>query len=597
LARPFYIRSGETSTFAVHHPAEGENAGSRPAVLFCPPWGWDEVASYRVRREWAGRLAAAGFPVLRFDLPATGNSGGGVEDGGLSSEWVTSLVAAATWLAEQDGTAVAAIGFGLGGLLALLALARGAPISSLALWGAPAAGRRFVRETRAFSAMQSWYADDAAEFDPGVPEGWLEAGGFALAPETLAELGALAPALGEGSALRRALVLDRDGVAPDPKLAALLEAAGAKVTASPGHGWGDFISHPERAILPREVAAELERWLLAPSASDQAAAPPPAAAVEASPSIELDSERAPVRETALALGFEWGSTVGVLAEPVAADDEVDSDLCAVFLNAGAVRMTGPNRLWVETARRWAGRGLRSLRLDLEGIGEADGEPGGELQVADFYVPRYGGEVKAVLDELERRGAGRRFVLVGLCAGGYWAFREGVADPRVVAVMQVNAGALRWHTDLLVRREAQKTARAFDPRWRGKVLHGEIGARRILAILGSFAVSALRNLRTRLARAFGRDAESSLLGGIEADLDTLRDRGTPVLIAFSGEEPLGIEVERDRLAGRGARWPNVEFASLPGTDHTLRPLAAQRAVSGLLDRQLERVVPTAEARSR
>ena len=588
MARAFYIRSGETSTFAVHHPAEGEHAGSRPPVLFCPPWGWDDVASYRVRREWAVRLAAAGFPVLRFDLPATGNSAGAVDDDGIAGGWAAAVGDAATWLADAEGTAaVAALGIGLGGLLALAALRAGAPIEALALWGASGRGKRVARETKAFSRMQPWYGEDAiaAGFDPGVPDGWLEAGGFLLGPETLAQVKALAPELAPGSALRRALVVDRDGVAVDPDLTAALEAAGAEVEQAAGPGWGDFVSHPEEVVFPRVVAAELERWLAAGPRLAAASSPSPdvPAAVEA---FEVGVGADEVRETAIALAEPGGETVGVLAEPVAAG----GDLCAVFLNAGAVRAVGPNRLWVEAARRWAARGVPSLRLDLEGIGEADGDAAGTLRVGDFYDARYPAQVGAALDELERRGVAGRFLLVGLCSGGYWAFRTAVDDPRVAACMQVNAGALRWVSDLPDRREAQRSSRAFESRWWRKLLQGEIEAARIRRLLRALVLNGLSAAWRTALRLLGR-GEEPLGKGIEDDLDLLRERGTRVLLAFSGEEPLGEELEREGVRERLGRWPNVEWASLPGTDHTLRPPAAQRAVSELLDRELDRVLPT------
>src|SRR6185312_4176704 len=225
-------------------------------------------------------------------------------------------------------------------------------------------------------------------------------------------------------------------------LAEALDRGGVEVAVAPGPGWGDFVAHPEEGVLPRQVAAELERWLTAAPGEDQASRSEQSPAIEVGPTLELTAAN-------------------------------DGDLCAVFLNAGAVRLTGPNRLWVDTARRWAGLGVRSLRLDLEGIGDADGDAAGELRVADFYAPRYEGQVAEALDWLENRGAGRRFVLVGLCAGGYWAFRTAVDDQRVVACVQLNAGALRWHDELLVRREARKGARALERHWWRKLLGGEI----------------------------------------------------------------------------------------------------------------------------
>ncbi|MBS1843323.1 MAG: alpha/beta hydrolase [Actinobacteria bacterium] len=580
---PFYIGTGDEATFAVLHPAEEPRSAARPPVLICPPWGWTDVASYRARREWADRLAAAGFPTLRFDLPATGNSAGRPSDSGIIGSWVSATLAAATWLADAEGAGggIAALGIGVGGLLAMAAIVAGAPIAALALWGTPGRGKRFVRETQAFSRMQPWQAgeSDKAGFDPGVPDGWMEAGGFLLSPETLAELKAIEAEAVPGSALRRALLLDRDGIPVDPELATALEGAGVEVESAPGVGWEGFVSHPEQALVPAVTAARVERWL----AGEPTVPVEPAPAPESGAVLNLDFGR----ESVISLDEAWGRTVGILTEPAGGAGD---DLCGLFFNAGAVRSVGPNRMWAETARRWAAQGVPSLRVDLQGIGDADGEPAGALQIGDFYADHYAAQVSGLLDELERRGLGKRFVLVGLCSGGYWSFRTAVDDPRVVAALAVNAGALRWVPDLPRRREAHRTSRALEGRWWRKLLHGEIEPSRIAQLMRAVAVNSLALLRRAVRRLLGRGG-GPLKARIEGDLDVLRDRGVHLLLAFSDDEPLGEEVERDHLRERASRWPNVEFATLPGNDHTLRPLAAQRAAGELLDAELARLTAT------
>ncbi len=276
----------------------------------------------------------------------------------------------------------------------------------------------------------------------------------------------------------------------------------------------------------------------------------------------------------------------MLASP--AEGKRVPDLAAVFLNAGAVREIGPSRMWVETSRAWAALGVPGLRLDLEGIGEADGEPAGTLRVADFYEPRYQRQIGAVLDALAERGVAKRFFLVGLCAGGYLAFRTAVADERVGATLLINSGALRWHPDLLAEREARKATQVLQrSAWR-KLLSGKIGARKVGRMVGSVLVRAGRSLRRVALSAIGRGG-GVLLRGVEADLDALRDSGTRVVIAFSGEEPLGHEVMNSEIPGRLKRWPDTELLSLPGADHTLRPVAAQLAARDLLDRELRREI--------
>lgn len=583
MTRHFYIGTGSTAVLAAFSPATGPRS-ERPPVLICPPWGWTEIASYRVRRQWAELLAADGFPTLRFDLPATGNSAGEVTDSGVVAGWTAATLAAANWLAEAEGEgkAIAAIGLALGGLSVLRAVDDGAPIGAMVLWGVPGRGKRLVREAQAFSRMQPWSAEagEAGGFDPGVPEGWLEAGGFALSPETLSELKVISSAIAPGSPLKRALLLDRDGIPGDDELGDALETAGVAVEHARGVGWENLVSHPEQATLPAQTVAEIGSWL--------GAEPTPPVAPPASPPIsgalELEVEGRVVRETTLTPDEPWGRPFAVLAEPA---ERARGGPTAVFLNAGAVRSLGPNRLWAETARRWAARGVPTLRVDLQGIGEADGDPPGGFQVGSFYASHYGDQVKKLLDRIERDGYGSKFILAGLCAGGYWAFRTAVDDPRVMGCLLLNAGALRWVPDLPRQREARRSGRALESRWWRKLFRGDIKPGRIMRLVRAMVADTIHTLG-RLATRASLRGEVPLRVEIEGDLDVLRDRGTPLLLAFSADEPLGEELDRGRLRDAAGRWPNLEFVDLPGNDHTLRSLRAQKAAAALLDRELDRL---------
>jgi len=578
-SRPLHLTAGDATAFAVVE-APPDGTAPRAPVLICSPWGWDDVASYRSRRDWARRLAVAGHHTLRFDLPATGNSDGRPADEDVVEAWVAAIVAAADRLAGiADVPSVTALGLGLGGLLALEAAGAGAPIAALALWGTPGTGRRFIRETRAFAALQSWTADP--DFDAGVAEGWIEAGGFGLSPGTIETLSRLAPGERVGD-LRHVLALERDGIPVEPKLLDRLGAAGVEVKSMPGPGWAEFVSHPERSTLPAAVATRFESWL------DGIDLPSPGSgsAVSAADPEPILLSSWEARETAVKITASWGETLGMLTEPVGGGD---GDLCAVFLNAGAVRMVGPSRLWTETARRGAVAGLTSLRLDLEGIGEADGAPAGGLGEADFYASRYVDQVRGVLDELERRGWGSRFLLVGLCASGYWSFQTAIADPRVVAVFAVNAGALRWHPDLLTRRAARRGgSRAREGDYWRKLLRGEVERRKVVALLRSLVRRVGLAARAAVLRPFGRSRAQRLAAGIEADLDRLAADRKRILLAFAAKDPLREEVEADGFDRRDPPWPGVDFVTLPGSDHTLRPPVAQRAFHDMFAAELARL---------
>jgi pimeloyl-ACP methyl ester carboxylesterase len=59
------------------------------------------MASYRARREWAEDLAAKAVPVLRFDLPGTGDSGGYPSDPARVEAWLDAIDGAARMWVEM----------------------------------------------------------------------------------------------------------------------------------------------------------------------------------------------------------------------------------------------------------------------------------------------------------------------------------------------------------------------------------------------------------------------------------------------------------------------------------------------------------------
>ena len=573
--RAVYLQIEPDAVFGLlHTPA---TTPLETAVLIAPSWGWNAVASHRSVRIWAQHLARVGHITLRFDFPATGDSGGVPGDGARLEAWVGAITAAADWLRADSGCGrIAVVGLGLGGLVAGKAIAEGARIEDLVLWAAPVRGRTFVREQRAFSELQASRLTLTGEREPSeLPEGWLEAGGFVLAAETIDALQHVDLRLLQPDGLQRALLLERDGAGIDPRLRTHLEEAGVDVTSAAGDGWEAMGFHPERPEPPEDVFARVSSWL---AEAPEPVAARPARAPAVAGEIVLQIDDVDVRESSLTVRRPAGRLVGVLAEPV---DAPDAALCAIFLNAGAVRRIGPNRIWVEVARRWAARGVPTLRIDLEGIGDADGDANRYRDVKAFYVPELVDQVGVVVDALEARGLGRRFVLMGLCSGGYWAFQAAVRDERVRAAVLLNSGALVWDDALVTQRASRKVARLHQLVWWRKILRGDVTFARMRPIARAYARHAFRPW----ARTGRTSYDSGVETSIDRGLDRLRDAETRLVLAFSQDEALHDELQRDGILARLERWPNVALESLPARDHTLRPIVAQRAVHELLDRQL------------
>jgi pimeloyl-ACP methyl ester carboxylesterase len=597
--RAFYLRGeGEPVYSLFHPPAAGEPQAAAVGVLLCPLFGNEDLCSYRARREWALALAGEGHPTLRIDLPGTGDGPGGPHDPGRIAAWTVAVSDAAGWLSRQPGcTRVCGVGIGLGGMLAFAAAGDGAAIDDLVLWSVPARGRTFVRGLRALAQLEASRAT-AGESGEALPDGALASAGFLLSAESLAALSALdlsSLAL-PGAERRRALLLDRDGLAVDQQLRATLESAGVQVTVAPGPGYGRMVTPPQQSQAPREVFATVSRWLAASTAADvrHRLEPVPDAGADASAkqesgTLELTVHGARVRETPITIAREEGRLVGVLAEPEGAP----AQLCAVLLNSGALRHIGQNRMWVETARRWAARGVPTVRIDLAGIGDSDGDARPLEQDEGLYVPRYVVQTHEVLDALAARGLPDRFVLAGLCSGAYWSLHAALEDERVRAVFMINPRALFWHWTVGALRDARNVRKALRADTWYKLARGQITAQRARTVGQGVAV-AVRSLPSR-AIAARRDRRS---GGDELDraLARLQAADTQVLGLFTHGEPLLEELRRSGGLRRMGRRPNVRVVTIPGplTSHTLEPLLLQRRVNEVLDEALGTALARAHA---
>lgn len=580
-ARPLYFGEGRELAFGFLHEPEPDRARG-PGVIICPPFGWDDICTYRPRRDWAERLAAGGRPVLRFDFPGTADSGGGPRDPDLVESWTASVAAAARQLRELTGVGrVVAIGTGVGGLIAVRAAAEGAAVDDFVLWSVSARGKTLVREVRAFAKLELRESRERVEESPdAVAEGGMEATGFLLTAETLADLEAidLTETSLPGASDRRVLLLQRESIEVDKRLRAHLESEGAQVTVEPGPGYNEFIEEPQLARPPEEIFRTVENWL------DER--PEPAdLRFGAALTEEAEVDSGAVRERPVAIHLADGRELfGVMAEPARGPR---ADLCALLLNPGALRRIGSGRMWVEIARRWAAKGVPTLRLDMTGIGDSDGNAEQYADTGALYARALAPHVVDAMDELENQGLPKRFVLMGLCSGAYWAFHAALRDDRVVACYLLNVRALFWDRSLAAVRDARKARWALEGRrWR-RLLTGKVRLPELLKILRATLLSPW----TFSKRALNRRRERQEM---EAAFDRLKRAHQRLVLAFGEDEPVRDELERDGYISELGRWPNIDLRTLPGNSHTFRPLRAQERAHALLDEELAKDLASAGA---
>lgn len=587
--RALYLEGRGETTFAMFHDVASH--GGRAAVLIVPPFGWEPLCTYRDRREWARQLSAEGHPALHIDLPGSGDSSGGPLDQDRLQAWTRSIDLAARWLAERAGaSSVTLAGVGMGGFVGVLAAAAGAPLDAIALLAVPNGGAVLVRELQLVSRLPvSRVSDPATESPSPLPDGSVLAAGYVLSGETARALQGLRLDELDMTAMRaqRALLLGRRAEqGPDP-LATALQEAGLELESEPGP------ANRSMAAVSRRFAS----WLgQGPRASRSPGTPRKllASTIE-SESLVLHDERA--RETPLWLEIDSARLFGVLTEPLDAPPE----LSVVLFNPGPQRHTGPNRMWVEMARRWARHGVATLRVDLARIGDADGDASVLQDPDSLYEEEYAAQALAVLDVLAQRGLPERFMLGGLCAGAYWALQAALRDRRVSGALLVNPRFVSWRLEqrAAARLRRLRASAASRQAWR-RALSGEVSlaSHRVLARGASAAVS----------RRLKRDGRGRLISGHsgpsgppDADrvFDALAARGQRAVVVFSGGESLRAEFDRDGVFERAARWPGLELRRI-GTDdqtHMVSPLWLQHEVHASADRLVLGELATGRPRPR
>lgn len=542
-------RSG--AVFAGLHLPDGPARST--AVLLAPPFGWEGLSAARNLRGWARALAASGHPVLRYAPPGSGDSEGVPAEQDLRS-WVDALTDVATQLRAATGCAsLAVIGLGLGGLATLQAVSDGLEVDQLVLWATPRSGRLWLREVKAFAALAQdpGYADDGRPPRPAeevtTPDGTLWVHGFPLSMQAQAQLTQLDTTALQLGRVRRALLLGRGTLPVDKRLAASLTESVGEVTTSAGPGYDELTVEPRLSLPPQQVVRQVSAWL-----QDTTAAPPPVTAL---------TWVTPPGERALDLG-------GFPAVLHAAEG---SPVTAVFLTSGAVPRCGPHQLWTDTARRWAAKGISSLRVDLQDVGEGPGADVFPHGPEGSYHASYREQVREVLEAAVRAGLPARFVLVGMCSGAYWAIDAAVDDERVAAVASLN-GSLVWPPPL-----SHVSG--------GRLLNA--GTLKRLVTEPALLREVLRWCWTLVGRALARFRRAARPATPVAIASALLGRGTLLALAATTGDPFALQY--DDLPRRSG----LVVAELHGPEgaHTMATPGLRAQALGFLDTVAERVATT------
>ncbi|MBS0547170.1 MAG: hypothetical protein JSR24_05430 [Proteobacteria bacterium] len=536
-------------------------------MLICTGLLQDAILAYGSLRVLADDLAAAGYPTLRFDYPATGDSSDeAVERVGHWTAWQRTVDEAADWLKARTGaTRLVLVGLRLGTTLATLAAVRRDDVAGLLLFEPVPSGRAYVRQLFLEAELLSGSRPDKGQ-DLHLRE-------FRFSPATLTEIGEID--------LRKVVLKPNTRVA----LAAQTESKVVEDAATAWRAGGaDVVSLGWDGLMPLVKHKIIEEDSLADFTTELAwlrgAVPP------APNDTIVHTDDAVLRlpgcvETPLRFGPDR-RLFGVLCRPESGAAET-----AVLLgNAGHDPHYASARHAVTLSRKLARQGVAALRLDYASLGDSPGPAGKERMLSHVFAVDRTADVSAAIDALQAMGF-RRFGIEGLCSGAFHAFRAGVADPRIGAVLVVNipffsmpGGNVLGFLQQKALSPADYIAKLFRPRTWVTLFSGKVDFRTVFFGQLGRLQNRLNQRASGLARRTGLVRERSYA---HESLAALAKRGARILFLFSpGEEADGAFAHEFSPMAEGlAAYAGAAMKVVPGMDHDLTAPVARRAAEELM----------------
>lgn len=582
---PFYFGPPGAAIFAQLHGAHTD--APRGACVICPPWGREAVLAHRALRHLAERLATAGYVVLRFDLPGGGHSEGDDWQPDQVNDWRLSLDRAIDWLRTHTGVAsVHLLGLRWGATLAWQCASVRNDVASLVALAPIVKGRAFVREQ---TMLQAATPPERRAHGADV----LEATGYFLTADTQAAMSAVDLGTIEGCPAPRVLVCHRSDVPVDARWARHLESLGDNVQQQPLHGYEWLLVPTYYGRVPEQTWSDVVTWLQRSPDTPLTTAWP---SLAMNPRVTLRHPVAGIEEDATYFGPAANRLFGIVTRPC--HPGPGARRAVLLVNEGANDCTGPQRLWVTQARRWAALGHTVLRFDISGLGDSPTVKGAVENTV--YSPRAVAELKLAIEHLRRQEGAADITAVGLCSGAYHLFlaaAQGVALNRVVMInpltfhwregMSLDEADVKAALSAEVKRQAAATL--APSKWLA-VLSGRISPARIWRFAQQTAVHTRDAAQAWLhARTGWRPATR-----LERQLQRIARAHVPMHFIFAEGEPgltlLQLDAGR-ALPGLQANG-QLHITQIPDGNHVFSDSGPQLRMLSAVDAIVEAPEPTA-----
>lgn len=580
--QPLYFGAEAARLFGwLHRPAAGSLAGV--GFVICNPFGFEEVCAHRSLRHFAQAAAEVGIPALRFDYEGCGNSAGDEFDADVLGRWTRSVHEAIDTLRCATGvTQVALLGLRLGALLSVLAAAQRQDVAGLVAVAPVVRGRAYLREL-------TMLAQTGAAPTGGTDDGGLESAGFLMTRETCEALSAVDLRSLARPPAPRVLIVERDDVTAPSEWRPALERIGTEVEAVRWGGYAGMMEDPQRTVVPeamvRGVVAQLQAWQ---ASGTLRLVGQHAVGVAEISAVGRETAAVAVREASVRIDAAGSPLFGIVGSPVGPPRA--GAPAVLMLNSGAVPLIGPNRLWVRLARRWAARGMTVLRLDLSGIGDSPARPG-EIENVVYSASARHDIAEALCYAKQGLGAGDCHLL-GLCSGGYHAFKAAVAGLDLASGVVINPLTYFWQDGALPSDVKEYEVIELTAKYRSKLLTTEPWRRLVrgdlhLSLIAEVALRRVSNVLAPPALELARRLHWPLKQDLARELQAAAQRGIGLKFVFA-DRAAGLRMLHQQggravadLQRRGA----LSIDTIEAADHTFTRRDARDRLVELLDRLL------------
>jgi len=258
---PLYFGPSQALFGCLHAPrgAQHDDWG----VVICPAVGPEYTRCHRSLRILAAMLAKRGYPVLRFDYFATGNSLGETEEATLV-RWQEDIAEAVRFMrGRYQVRHLTLVGVRTGATLAMQHLIKCGGIEQLVLWDPVVDGRDFIDELRERTAgHEQWLMQRHGERPESVEaDGALDLFGFRYSQSFIDELAGIDLLSSSAHGSANALILDNCEDETMTLLAEHLRAGGLKVELEQLQAPQVWMAEPFQGLVPVQSLKLMEAWI------------------------------------------------------------------------------------------------------------------------------------------------------------------------------------------------------------------------------------------------------------------------------------------------------------------------------------------------